>query len=117
MSCCHSLALPYDSPCNNLHGHNYIVEVGVEGTGLHNGMVMDFKSLKKIFMEKIHNAYDHQDLNNIFPFSEIKPTAENMASVFYDIIQKELFDLTLGLKVYGIRIHETSNSWVEYIQD
>lgn len=69
----HHLNLDYDSPCNRLHGHNWIIHVTCQAMTLnHNGMVVDFKHIKKMVEETL----DHQNLNEIFDFN---PTAENIA--------------------------------------
>ena len=69
----HKLVLPYESKCQNLHGHNWIVVVYCKAKELNeSGMVCDFAHIKKI----IHDRLDHQYLNDILPFN---PTAENMA--------------------------------------
>ena len=69
----HRLILDYDSPCSNLHGHNWIITIHCKSETLNqNGMVCDFAHIKKL----IHNTLDHQNINEIIPFN---PTAENMA--------------------------------------
>ena len=69
----HHLNLNYESPCQRLHGHNWIITIYCKSEILdENGMVIDFKVIK----EKIHSKLDHQNLNEILPFN---PTAENIA--------------------------------------
>ena len=69
----HKLTLDYDSPCQNLHGHNWIITVYCAAVKLNkNGMVVDFKHIK----EMVHKKLDHQCLNDVLPFN---PTAENIA--------------------------------------
>lgn len=73
IAACHRLNLSYDSPCQNLHGHNWIIKVYCKAKQLNkNGMVCDFKSIKK----KIHGYLDHGNLNELLSFN---PTAENIA--------------------------------------
>lgn len=73
VSASHILALDYDSPCNFMHGHNWIITVYCRRVDLNkNGMIVDFKTIKKI----IHETMDHKYLNEVFPFN---PTAENIA--------------------------------------
>lgn len=70
---CHRLNLSYESKCQNLHGHNWIVTVYCKAKKLNkDGMVCDFKHIK----DKIHGQLDHQNLNEVLPFN---PTAENIA--------------------------------------
>jgi 6-pyruvoyltetrahydropterin/6-carboxytetrahydropterin synthase len=69
----HKLTLHYQSKCQNLHGHNWIVTVYCKSKELNDdGMVCDFTQIKKA----IHERLDHQNLNDVLPFN---PTAENIA--------------------------------------
>lgn len=69
----HKLNLSYESKCQNLHGHNWIITLYCAAKELNqNGMVCDFMDIK----EKIHGKLDHAFLNEIFDFN---PTAENIA--------------------------------------
>ena len=69
----HNLTLNYESKCQNLHGHNWIVIVYCKSKELdENGMIVDFKHIKTAVMEKL----DHQYINDVVDFN---PTAENMA--------------------------------------
>jgi 6-pyruvoyltetrahydropterin/6-carboxytetrahydropterin synthase len=73
ISAAHLLKLNYESKCQNLHGHNWIITVFCKAEKLNeNGMVCDFTHIKKMIVD----ALDHKSLNNILPFN---PTAENMA--------------------------------------
>lgn len=69
----HRLQLSYESKCQNLHGHNWLVKVYCKSKTLNtDGMVCDFTHIKA----RIHNRLDHHNLNDILPFN---PTAENIA--------------------------------------
>ena len=58
----HHLSLNYESKCENLHGHNWIIQIFVEAEKLdENGMVLDFTHIKK----EIHDFLDHKNLNEI----------------------------------------------------
>lgn len=70
----HRLNLSYESKCQNLHGHNWIVTVYCATEHLNpDGMVCDFKHIK----DSIHGRLDHGNLNELLPFN---PTAENIAA-------------------------------------
>src|ERR1700710_3135567 len=72
----------YGAAANPLgHGHNYEVEVAIEGEpDPVTGMILDLKRLKDILEEKVLDIYDHRLLNReVEPFDRIVPTVENMA--------------------------------------
>jgi len=69
----HMLSLPYHSPCQRLHGHNWIVTVWCRCEELNDeGMVVDFGRVKEL----VHEKLDHRHVNDIM---ECNPTAENIA--------------------------------------
>ena len=84
-SAAHSLR-GYQGKCENLHGHNYKVEVELKGLELtKNGMVVDFTDLRAA-LDKVLARMDHKHLNEIKPFDRINPTAENIAKLVYEEI-------------------------------
>lgn len=81
----HQLHLDYESKCNNLHGHNWIITVACESAQLNSmGMVVDFKHIKNC----VSDMLDHKNLNEVGPFKDlgINPTAENIARWLCDQI-------------------------------
>lgn len=73
IAACHHLNLSYESKCENLHGHNWIITVCCKAKELNkDGMVVDFKHLKN----RVHGYLDHGNLNELLQFN---PTAENIA--------------------------------------
>lgn len=99
--------------CNNPHGHghNYVLEVTVRGkVDPHTGMVMNLTDLKKAIDELIIEPVDHKHLNYDVPiFRELNPTAENMAVVFWKLLESRLPDL-----LHEIKLYETENNVVVY---
>ena len=80
VSASHKLNLSYESKCQNLHGHNWIIYVYCKGEELNqDGMLMDFTHIKK----QIHERLDHQNLNSVLDFN---PTAENIAKWIVDTL-------------------------------
>lgn len=80
----------YKGKCENLHGHNWRIQVVITAEKLNDiGLAMDFHELKKMTNELI-STLDHSVLNEMFPFTEINPSSENIAKWVYDSIKKKL---------------------------
>jgi 6-pyruvoyltetrahydropterin/6-carboxytetrahydropterin synthase len=104
-------------PCNNpnYHGHNYELDVSVEGEiSPETGYVMDLTELKRLVEELVLSRLDHRNLNVDVPwFAERIPTAENIAVVIWRELRSALpSDLTLR-----IRLWETPRNYVDYAGD
>jgi len=80
----------YRGKCENLHGHNWKVEVEIASERLDDlGLVIDFKELKQK-VGKILEELDHQFLNDLPPFREVNPSSENIARHIFDRLCEEL---------------------------
>jgi 6-pyruvoyltetrahydropterin/6-carboxytetrahydropterin synthase len=104
-------------PCNNpnYHGHNYELDVSVEGEiSPETGYVMDLTELKRLVEELVLSRLDHRNLNVDVPwFAERIPTAENIAVVIWRELRSALpSHLTLR-----IRLWETPRNYVDYAGD
>lgn len=105
----------YPGVCSRLHGHNWKVEVEVVATQLDKvGMGLDFADIKTATRGLI-GTLDHRNLNDLAPFDEINPTAENIAAHLYQCLSKELNDERV--KVDAITIWETERACVTYSED
>lgn len=95
------------------HGHNYILEVTVEGDPHPvTGMVIDLKKLKDILEEQVVAPMDHRFLNaEVKPFDRIVPTAENIAGEIWNRLAPILN--TLGTSLHRIRLFETADLYVD----
>ena len=101
----------YEGACSRYHGHNFSVEVEVEGKGLDElGMVMDFKELKEL-VDGVISGLDHQDLNRFPPFRGLNPTSESLAKYIYDKL-KPLIEPPLSLS--SVTVWETAGYRVTY---
>jgi len=80
----------YPGECRDLHGHTWEVEVTVESSKLNDiEIVYDFKDLKED-LASVLDAYDHKLINDIAPFDKISPTAESLARVVYEKLEKRI---------------------------
>jgi 6-pyruvoyltetrahydropterin/6-carboxytetrahydropterin synthase len=107
----------YHGKCENPHGHNYRVRITLAGTELDQaGMLLDFKQIKEI-MQPLIDRLDHTMLNEVEPFTELNPSAENMAKYFYDEAGKEIAAITAGrVRVKECTIWETDTTTATYYE-
>jgi len=98
--------------CEELHGHNFVVEVSVISCELNaEGILIDFRILKK-WTDEIINELDHKYLNDIEHFKGINPTSEIIAKFIYDRISKKT--LRHHLDISRVTVWESENARVSY---
>ncbi|MDY6967992.1 MAG: 6-carboxytetrahydropterin synthase QueD [Spirochaetota bacterium] len=101
--------LGYEGKCEGLHGHNWKVEVCLEGENLDKiGMLIDFKVLKKMLKDVLEEL-DHKMLNELEPFQEINPSSELIARYIYKKLDKDITD-NVDLKFVSVWESETSRA-------
>jgi 6-pyruvoyltetrahydropterin/6-carboxytetrahydropterin synthase len=104
----------YKGKCENPHGHNYRVQVTLEGPQLDGiGLLVDFTKLKEV-MRGVIKRLDHQFINDLEPFVTVNPSAENMAKYFYDEVSEQLKGLPPGARVTDVVIWETDTAMAKY---
>ncbi len=80
----------YKGKCENIHGHNWKVEVSVYGNKLNNlGILIDFHDLKDMLKEVLQQ-FDHKNLNNMEEFTHQNPSSELLSKIIYQKIEKML---------------------------
>lgn len=119
----------YNGKCANIHGHRWTVEVEIKGDGLQQtgekkGMLIDFGDLKKTVKE-LADSYDHALIyesgslrentlaaliDENFRLIEVsfRPTAENFAKHFYDILSGQ------ELEISSVTVYETPDNCAVY---
>lgn len=103
----------YHGKCERLHGHRWDVEVCIAAQELDElGMGYDFVALKEA-LDGILEAYDHEHLNEVPPFTDISPTTENIARTIYERLCERL----AGVQVDKVRVHESPDAWVIFRPD
>jgi 6-pyruvoyltetrahydropterin/6-carboxytetrahydropterin synthase len=107
----------YYGKCENPHGHNYRVLLTLAGAELDEaGLLLDFKVLKTL-LKPVVNYLDHQMINDLPPFTELNPSAENLARYFYQETSGQLLEKTGGrVQVKDCTIFETDTSFARYYE-
>lgn len=97
----------------NWHGHNYELEVTVEGpVDADTGFVMDLKRLKDLVEQRVVSDVDHKNLNTEVAWLEqVNPSTENVAVAIWTRLVGELPD---GVRLHKVLLRETPRNWVEY---
>ena len=103
----------YKGKCENLHGHNYKIEIFAKGAELNNiGLLIDFVDLKKA-ADEIVKYLDHRNLNELPPFDEeLNPSAENLARYILEYLNRRVGDERV--RVHRVRCYETPTSVATY---
>jgi 6-pyruvoyltetrahydropterin/6-carboxytetrahydropterin synthase len=102
----------YPGKCADPHGHNWDVEVFVQGESVGaTGMLIDFRELREL-VKGVLDELDHQDLNTLPMFRDQNPTSENLARYLYQALLKRWQHS--GCSVSRVLIRETPGSVASY---
>jgi 6-pyruvoyltetrahydropterin/6-carboxytetrahydropterin synthase len=105
----------YQGPCEELHGHNWKIEVVVRADRLDElGLVIDFKDLKAAAQEVL-GSLDHRYLNDLPAFAETNPSSENIARHIFQQIASRIH--REGLWVEKVTAWESEKACASYIRD
>jgi 6-pyruvoyltetrahydropterin/6-carboxytetrahydropterin synthase len=103
----------YRGKCENVHGHNYRVEITIQGEQLdETGLLVDFLEVKRVMGGAIEYL-DHRFINDLPPFDQINPSAENIAKYFYDRVSTGL-KTGVDVRIAEVRVWETDTSSAVY---
>ncbi len=101
----------YQGPCENLHGHNWLVKATVRCAELDvAGIGIDFKVLKH-HLKTIVNQFDHKDLNEVL---EVNPSSENIARFIFGQLKAVLANSKA--MVVRIEVQETPGNAAVYYE-
>ena len=99
--------------CENLHGHNWKIEVCLMGNKLNSaGVLIDFGKVKK-HVSKIMENLDHKFLNELEIFHDRNPSSENIAMYIAKELQKTIKEPLL--KVSRVCAWESDNACATYL--
>ncbi len=103
----------YKGKCEKLHGHHYVVEAALTSEELNEGgLAYDFVEIKR-HLRDLADWMDHQNINELAPFTELEPSAENQARFFFDEL-KRLLPEGMRDALLFVRIWETPTQWAQY---
>lgn len=104
----------YQGKCERLHGHNYGVEVTVEGDRLdpETELLLDFTDFKRLLKQALE-ALDHRFLNDVPPFDQSNPSAENLSRHIWRAI---LQLLPAGLRLHSVTVAEKGVQSATYME-
>ncbi|MBW1642429.1 MAG: 6-carboxytetrahydropterin synthase QueD [Deltaproteobacteria bacterium] len=99
--------------CENLHGHNWKVEVDITGEKLnHAGVLIDFGEIK-MHISKIMEKLDHKFLNDLECFHDGNPSSENIAKYISEELQAAINDSSV--QVSRVTAWESDDACASYI--
>jgi 6-pyruvoyltetrahydropterin/6-carboxytetrahydropterin synthase len=105
----------YQGKCEALHGHRYKVVLKVEAAGLNDiGLAYDFVELKEYLAEVI-GRFDHICLNDVPPFTDINPSAENLATNIFNELKARLAEEPVTIS--SVEVWESPQTGIIYAPD
>ena len=103
----------FEGACENLHGHNWKIEVYVTSDTLDDaGVVIDFRVLKR-HVRAVVGTLDHKFLNDLEPFKNQNPSSENIARYVAEQLALLLEDPRV--QVSRVTAWESENACATYI--
>lgn len=106
----------YQGKCENLHGHNFIVEAEIEGSRLdaETGILVDFKVLKKELQDVLEEL-DHCHLNELPEFKQQNPSSEHLARYIHRRLGQRLG--SEHVRVRAVAVMESEGSAAVYLEE
>jgi 6-pyruvoyltetrahydropterin/6-carboxytetrahydropterin synthase len=103
----------YKGKCENLHGHNWKVEVSITSDTLgKTGLLIDFKKAKAI-LQKVLSSLDHTEINKIPYFRKHNPTSELVAEYIFNSYKKKIKP---PMALESVSVWETKGSCATYYE-
>jgi 6-pyruvoyltetrahydropterin/6-carboxytetrahydropterin synthase len=107
----------YQGKCEKLHGHRYRVVACIQaGATSSADLAYDFTDLKKE-LKRLLERFDHTCLNEVSPFDQSNPSAENIARTVYEELSCKLVNMPEDASLESVTVWESPGSWVEYRPD
>ena len=104
----------FEGGCEDLHGHNWKIEVYVTGMELEkNGLLMDFKLIKDATKSAL-DEMDHKFLNELNAFRSLNPSSENIARHVFNSLSRRLN--SQGVRVSKVTAWESDTACASYLE-
>ena len=105
----------YEGPCENVHGHNWIVKAYARCSKLNEiGLGIDFKDLERA-LKSILETLDHRDLNTLFEPKKLNPSSENIAKYIFSELSKKINNSQC--RISRIDVQETPGNCASYLEN
>lgn len=103
----------YKGKCERLHGHRYVVEAALTADEVdRSGLAYDFVDVKG-WLRELANHLDHENINDLPPFDEVEPSAENQARWFFDELKNRMPAPMRDALLY-VKVWETPTQFAMY---
>lgn len=105
----------YEGKCENTHGHNFAVELVVQGHVLHDKteLLVDFKELKAA-LKPVLDSLDHRILNESAPFDNINPSSENLSRYIWQQLEEPV--KAMRVQLYSVTVSEKAAQSATYME-
>jgi len=101
----------YQGECKDLHGHTWKVRVEINSSQTNDiGISIDFRQLKEI-TRSVLELLDHRHINEVPPFDQINPTAENLSKFIYESVKAKLPD---SVQMSRVTVWESAQYGITY---
>lgn len=105
----------YKGPCENLHGHNWLVKATVRCSELNEiGIGLDFRELRGVLRDVLAEL-DHKNLNEVLQKRNLNPSSENIARYIYDSMKNTLQGA--NARMYRVEVFETPGNSTTYFEE
>ncbi len=111
----------YEGKCERLHGHNFAVELTVEGERLEpdTEILLDFKLLKQALKTALEEL-DHRILNEVPPFDTVNPSSENLSRHLWrrvaQLLEENPNPQARAVRVYSVSVSEKGAQTATYME-
>ena len=107
----------YPGKCANIHGHRWKAEITLQGEKLSQmGILIDFMDVKSMLKEVLE-IFDHKMINDVPPFDDLNPTAENITRFIFEQMADKLGDQTgSGVRITKVTVWESDTASATYFR-